>query len=109
MSHNLVLVGDFDLAHVCWKFSVVKRKQLRKFLECVESNFLTQPVCKPVRQDALMDLLFVNRDGVVAEVVVRGRLRHRYHEIKAFSVFGPVRRGFSRPATLDLQRADFGV
>lgn len=78
----------------------MERKQLKKFLECVEANFLTQLVCEPVRQDALLDLLIVSREGTVGEVVVRGCLR--YHEIKEFSVLGQGRRGFSRPASLDL-------
>lgn len=51
----------------------------------------------------------MSREGIVGEVVVRGCLRHRYHEIKEFSVLGQGRRGFSRPADLDLQRTDFGL
>ncbi|GAB0203473.1 hypothetical protein GRJ2_002812900 [Grus japonensis] len=38
----LVLMGDFNLPDVCWKYNRAKRKQSRRFLECVEENFLTQ-------------------------------------------------------------------
>ncbi|KAK4828095.1 hypothetical protein QYF61_023457 [Mycteria americana] len=38
----LVLVGDFKLPDVCWKYNTAERKQSRRFLECVEDNFLTQ-------------------------------------------------------------------
>ncbi|KAK4816829.1 hypothetical protein QYF61_023893 [Mycteria americana] len=37
----LVLVGDFNLPGVCWKYNTAEREQSRRFLECVEDNFLT--------------------------------------------------------------------
>jgi len=33
----LVLVGDFNLTDICWKYNTVERKQSRRFLECVEA------------------------------------------------------------------------
>jgi len=36
----LVLVGDFSLPDVCWKYNTAERKQSRRFLEYVEGNFL---------------------------------------------------------------------
>ncbi|XP_069728205.1 uncharacterized protein [Phaenicophaeus curvirostris] len=38
----LVLVGDFNLPDICWKYNTAERKQSRRFLECVGDNFLTQ-------------------------------------------------------------------
>ncbi|XP_069725252.1 uncharacterized protein [Phaenicophaeus curvirostris] len=38
----LVLVGDFNLPDICWKSNTAERKQSRRFLECVEDNFLAQ-------------------------------------------------------------------
>ena len=32
----LVLMGDFNLPNVCWKYHTAERKQSRRFLECVE-------------------------------------------------------------------------
>ena len=43
----LVLVGDFNLLDVCWKYNTAEKKQSRRFLECVEDNFLTQLVSEP--------------------------------------------------------------
>ena len=43
----LVLVGNFNLPEVCWKYNTVEKKQSRRFLECVEDNFLTQLVSEP--------------------------------------------------------------
>ena len=46
----LVLTGDFNLPAVCWKYNTAEKKQSRRFLECVEDNFLTQMVGKPTRE-----------------------------------------------------------
>ncbi|KAK4823940.1 hypothetical protein QYF61_008326 [Mycteria americana] len=57
----LVLVGDFNLPDVCWKYNTAERKQSRRFLERVADNFLTQLVREPTREGAPLDLLFTNR------------------------------------------------
>lgn len=38
----LVLVGDFNLPDVCWKYNTAEKKQSRIFLESVEKIFLIQ-------------------------------------------------------------------
>ena len=105
----LVLVGDFNLPDVCWKYNTAERKQSRRFLECVADNFLTQLVSEPTREGNPLDLLIVNREGLVGDVMVGGRLGHSNHERIEFSILGEIRRGISRTATLDFQRADFGL
>ncbi|KAK4823930.1 hypothetical protein QYF61_008316 [Mycteria americana] len=80
----LVLVGDFNLPDVCWKYNTAERKQSRRFLECVADNFLTQLVREPTREGTMLDLLFANREGLVGG-------------------------GVSRTASLDFRRADFGL
>ncbi|KAK4807164.1 hypothetical protein QYF61_024284 [Mycteria americana] len=87
----------------------VEKKQSRRFLECVEDNFLTQLVSEPTREGALLDLLFVNREGLVGDVMFGGRLGHSDHEMIEFLILGKVKRMVSRTATLDLRRADFGL
>jgi len=42
-------MGDFNLPDICWKYNTAERKQSRRFLECVEDNFLTQLVSEPTR------------------------------------------------------------
>ncbi|KAK4810636.1 LOW QUALITY PROTEIN: hypothetical protein QYF61_007373 [Mycteria americana] len=63
----LVLVGDFNLLDVCWKYNTAEGKQSRRFLECVADNFLTQlkevlkaqeqavPRCRKTRQQVPKD------------------------------------------------------
>ena len=66
-----------------------------------------QLVREPIREGALLDLLFVNREGLVDDVVVGGQLGHSDHEIIEFSILREARRGGSRTDILDFQRADF--
>jgi len=79
-------MGDFNLQDICWKYNTAERKQSRKFLECVEDNFLTQLVSEPTRGCASLDLLFTNREGLVGDVVVGGCLGLSDHEMIEFSV-----------------------
>ncbi|KAK4810854.1 hypothetical protein QYF61_008826 [Mycteria americana] len=105
----LVLLGDFNLPGVCWKYNTAERKQSRRFLECVEGNFLTQLVSESTREGAPLDLLFANREGLEGDVMAGGRLGHSDHEMIEFSILGEVRNVVSRTATLDFRRADFGL
>jgi len=61
---------------VCCKYNTVDRKQSRRFLECVEDNFLTQLVSKPTREGTLLDLLFANREGLVMAGRHHGHSNH---------------------------------
>lgn len=55
-STALVLMGNFNLLGVCWKYNKAERKQ--RFLECVKDNFWTQLVNEPTRGAALPDVVF---------------------------------------------------
>ena len=70
---------------------------------------MSQLVREPAREGASLDLLFVNREGLVGVVVVGGHLGHSNHEMIEFSVLGEVRRAVSRTAALDFWMADFGL
>ena len=100
-------MGDFNFPDICWKYSTAERDQSRRFLECVGDNFLTQLVREPTREGALLDLLFVNREGLVDNVAAGGRLGHSDHEIIEFSILREARRRLSRTDILDFKRADF--
>ena len=77
----LVPVGDFNFPDICWKYNTAERDQSRRFLECVGDSFLMQLVSELTRGGALLDLLFVNREELVDDVAVGGRLGHSDHEI----------------------------
>ncbi|KAK4806943.1 hypothetical protein QYF61_027310 [Mycteria americana] len=105
----LVLVGDFNLPDVCWKYNTAERKRSRRFLERVADNFLTQLVSEPSREGAPLDLLFTNREGLVSNVMVGGCLGQSDHEMRELLIRGEAARGVSKTATLDFRRADFGL
>jgi len=105
----LVLMGDFNLLDICWKYKTVERKQSRRFLECVEDNFLTQLVSELTGGGASLDLLFTNREGLVGDVVVGVCLGRSDHEMIESTVQNEVKRGASKTTTMDFRRADFGL
>jgi len=94
----IVLVGHFNLPDICWKYNTAEWKQSRRFLECVEDNFLKQQVSEPTRESMPLDLLFVNREGLLGDVMVGGCLRHSDLQ---FLILREVRRGVSRTGTLE--------
>ncbi|RMB99766.1 hypothetical protein DUI87_23768 [Hirundo rustica rustica] len=89
-SSALVFVGDFNLPDTWWELNTAEKRQSRKFLESMQDNFLSQLVGEPTRGGTMLDLLFANRDGLVGDVVVGGRLGQSDHEIIEFSIFGEV-------------------
>ena len=70
-------------------------------------GLLTQLVSEPTREGASLDLLFINREGLVGDVVLRGHLGLGNHEMLEFLVRGEVKRGASKTTTMDFRRADF--
>ncbi|TRZ06974.1 hypothetical protein HGM15179_020133 [Zosterops borbonicus] len=107
-SSALVLVGDFNLPDICWELNIAEKRQCRKFLECMDDNFLSQLVGEPTRGETKLDLLFRNRNGLVGDVVVGGQLGQSDHEIIEFSIIGEIWRYINKTFTLDFRRADFG-
>jgi len=59
-------VGDFNLPDICWKHNTAERQESRRFLECVEDNFLMQLVSETTRGGASLDLV----GDVVSEAVL---------------------------------------
>ena len=96
-----VLVGDFNLPDICWKYITAERKHSRMFLEVVEDNFLTQLVSEPARGGVFLDLLFTNREGLVGDVVVGDCLGLSDHEMIEFLIHDEVKRGVSKTTTMD--------
>jgi len=76
-------------------------------LKFVGDNVLSQVLSEPTRKDALLDLLFVNREGLVRDVMVSGCLGHSDHDMIEFKTVSVMRKKDSRVATLDIRRANF--
>ncbi|KAK4818300.1 LOW QUALITY PROTEIN: hypothetical protein QYF61_010762 [Mycteria americana] len=72
----LVLMGDFNCPDINWEYPSAGKSRSWKFLKFVgDDNFLSQVLSEPARKDALLDLLFVNREGLMGDVMVEPPFR----------------------------------
>ncbi|GAB0208028.1 hypothetical protein GRJ2_003268500 [Grus japonensis] len=108
-SQALVLMGDFNHPDICWRGNTAEHKQSRKFLECVDDNFLLQVTEEPTRRGAMLDLVLTNKEGLVGDMKLKGSLGCSDHEMVEFRILRAARRALSKLPTLDFSRADFGL
>ncbi|GAB0206950.1 hypothetical protein GRJ2_003160600 [Grus japonensis] len=108
-SQALVLMGDFNHPDICWRDNAAEHKQSRRFLECVDDNFLLQVIEEPTRRGAMLDLVLTNKEGLVGDVKLKGSLGCSDHEMVEFGILRAARRACSKLTTLDFRRADFGL
>ncbi|GAB0181809.1 hypothetical protein GRJ2_000646200 [Grus japonensis] len=118
LSHCLtgLMVKRFSLyTRICQCFEHIKcymlaeRKQSRKFLECVDDNFLLQVTEEPTRRGAMLDIILTNKEGLVEDVKLKGSLGCSDHEMVEFRILRAARRAHSKLTTLDFSRTDFGL
>ena len=83
---------DFNLPDVNWEYHTINTSRFRRFLKHLDDNFLGQVLREPTRKGALLDLLLRNREGLVGNVVIGGRLGHSVHEAVEFKIFGDRRK-----------------
>ncbi|GAB0202771.1 hypothetical protein GRJ2_002742700 [Grus japonensis] len=67
-------MGDFKHPNICWRDNAAEHKESRKFLECVDDNFLLQVIEEPMRRGAMLDLVPTNKEGLVGDVKLKGSL-----------------------------------
>ncbi|GAB0189075.1 hypothetical protein GRJ2_001372800 [Grus japonensis] len=105
----LVLMGDFNNPDICWRDNTAGHKQSRRFLECIDDNFLLQVIEEPMRRGAILNLVLTNKEGLLGNVKLKGSLGCSDHETVEFKICRAARRAHSKLTTLDLRRADFGL
>ncbi|GAB0208907.1 hypothetical protein GRJ2_003356400 [Grus japonensis] len=108
-SKALVLMADFNHPDICWRDNTAGHKQSRRFLECVNDNFLLQVTEEPTRRGAMLDLVLPNKEGLVGNVKLKGSLGCSDHEMVEFKILRAARRAHSNLTTLDFRRAGFGL
>lgn len=64
----------------------INRKKSRNFLKLVKDYFLVQVLRDPIRKSVLLDLLFVNRQGLMDEEVIGGCLGHTDYDVAEFQI-----------------------
>ncbi|GAB0208807.1 mitochondrial enolase superfamily member 1 [Grus japonensis] len=102
-------MGDFNHPDICWRDNAAEHKQSRKFLECIDDNFLLQVTEEPTRRGAMLDLVLTNKEGLVGNVKLKGSLGCSDHKMVEFKILRAVRRALSKLTTLDFRRAGFGL
>ncbi|PKU44319.1 glycerol kinase [Limosa lapponica baueri] len=91
-------MGDFNHPNICWKDNTAGHMKSRKFLECINDNFLLQMIEDPMRKGAVLDLVLTNKEGLGCSDC----------EMAEFKIHR-ARRVCSKLATLAFRRADFGL
>jgi len=91
-SQALVLVGDFNHPDISWEDHTARQAQSWRFLQSIDDGFPMQVVEEPTRRGALLDLVLTNKEELVEDVKVGGRLGCSDHEMVEFRIL----RGGSR-------------
>jgi len=79
-------LGDFKHTNICWKSSMASCRQSRRFLECIEDNFLSQVIDTPTQEDAILDLVFTNPNELISDIKTGGSLGCSDHALVEFTV-----------------------
>ncbi|GAB0180817.1 hypothetical protein GRJ2_000547000 [Grus japonensis] len=82
----LMLMGDFSHPNICCKGSSAGHKQLRRFLECIDGNFLAQVIEEPMREDALLDPILTNQEELYGDMKTEGSFGCSDHERVEFRI-----------------------
>jgi len=102
-------MGDFNHPDISWEDHTARHSQSRRFLQSINDNFLMQVVEEPTKKGTLLDLVLTNKEGLVEDVKVGGRLGCSNHEMAEFRILRGGSRAISRIKTLDFSRANFGL
>jgi len=92
---------DFNHPNICWRDNTARHKQSRKFLQCVDDNFLLQVIEQPMRRGAMLDLVLTSKEGLVWNVKAKGSLGCSDHEMVEFKILRAARRVHSKVSILD--------
>ena len=85
-SQALALLGDFNHTSICWKSSTASCRQSRRFLACIEDNFLSRIIDSPTRGDAILDLMLTNVSELIGGVKIGGSLGCSDHGLVEFTL-----------------------
>lgn len=72
-SQALVLLVGFNHPGICWRDSTAWNRQSRRFLECVDEDFLLHMIA-PLLVCSVLHLVVTNKEGLVRTVKLQGGL-----------------------------------
>jgi len=94
---------------ISWEDHTARHMQSRRFLQSIDDHFLMQMEEEPTRRGALLDLVLMNKEGLVEDVKAGGSLSSSDHEMVNFRILRGGSRVISKIKTLDFKRANFGL
>ena len=100
-------MGDFNFPNINWDTHTVHHthsrdhiNQCEQLLSFMESNFLSQLVMEPTRNNNILDLLLTNNDRIFSQTKVFNTSLSDHNIVKSDLLFNPmVNRGPSKPPT----------
>ncbi|GAB0179939.1 hypothetical protein GRJ2_000459200 [Grus japonensis] len=104
-SQALVLMGDFNHPDICWRDNTAGHNQSRKFLECVDDDFLLQVIEEPMKRGAMLDLVLTNKERLVGNVKLKGSLGCIDHETVEFKILRAAKKGAQQALYPGLQES----
>lgn len=105
-SGALILMGDFNFMDFDWDCDKTNVDKSRKFPKHIEDKFLIRFLRELTRKGSLLNMSFVNGDGLMGEMILGDCVGHSHHEMLDFKSFD-MRKTVGRAATLGFGRADF--
>jgi len=82
-------------------------RQSRRFLECIEDNFLSQIIDIPTRVDAILDLMLTNASELIGDVKTGGSLGCSDHALVELTLLSDTGNLRSIVRTLKFRKAKF--
>ena len=107
-SQSLVLLGDINHPDIYWKSSMVSCRLCRRFLECIDDNFLNQVIDTPTRVEAILDLMITSASELIGNIKPGGSLDCSNHALVEFTVLRDMEKVRSIVRTLTEQADLYG-
>lgn len=102
------LLRDLNYPGTCWNIYAARQAPSRRLQDCTDDNFLMQMV-KPTRKGAQLDLVLTNKEGLVKDMKVGGRLGCSDQEMVEFMIMCSGPRPISKNTDLEFGKANFGL
>ena len=105
--NNLCVLGDFNLRNIDWNL-MIGDNEADDFLNVIQDNFLKQVILEPTRGDNVLDLALINREELVQQVEVGGKLGNSDHsEIRLDLKWSETRNTRNKSKVPDFRKADY--
>ena len=101
-------MGDFNLPDINWVSQSAPVTNCQdKFLDCFNSNGLTQYVLEPTRGNNILDLVFSNESNLIQNIHIGDAIANSDHNSVSFEIVTPGIIPSSPPTRLNWSKANF--